>query len=152
MATIDQSALEETLRDVDSNTKKLVGALITLRRIGCGLTQEKLAQNVGLSRPTLSMIESPKGSQGSRINSFVKIFNALGITSDEIQKIKQVAKDIDPDKGLDFLMPGNDPLKVVFAAAIKAVASQASKNEPHLFSRAACVTAILTDYPLGRLP
>ncbi len=150
MATSDQCDLKATLRDIDSNTRKLIGALITLRRLDLGFTQEELASKVDLSRPTLSAIESAKQGTVARISTTMKLFNALAITNDEVKKIKKSAKDIDPDRGLCYLFPGNDPLKEVFKAAIKAVVSQASKNEPHLFSRAACVVAILSDYPLAK--
>lgn len=148
MVTATRTELKEQLRIVETNIRKLTGALVTMRRLNQGLTQDELAAKLGISRPTLSKIETPEGSC-VKASTLEKVFNYLKINAEEIQKIEAAAPHINPDD-LAPLFPGNTTLQDIFVGAITATAGQSKSIDPNFFSRAAMVTAILQDYPLAK--
>ena len=61
---------------------KAIGARIKEAREARGLTQEQLAEIVSLSTTHISVIE--RGVKGPRLETFVQIANALGVTADSL--------------------------------------------------------------------
>lgn len=61
---------------------KAVGIRIQEMRRKQGMTQEQLAEAVGLSPTHISVIE--RGVKPTKINNFVAIANALQVSSDEL--------------------------------------------------------------------
>ncbi len=68
-----------------------VGKKIRTKRLELGMTQEKLAEEIGISTAYLGCIE--RGERGLYVETMVKIANSLGCTpdyflSDSIQKVE----------------------------------------------------------------
>ncbi len=61
---------------------KAVGRRIQLARRDYGMTQEQLAEAVGLSPTHISVIE--RGAKPTKITNFVAIANTLGVSADEL--------------------------------------------------------------------
>ena len=61
---------------------KAVGARIKKAREAASLTQEQLAEMVGLSSSHISVVE--RGVKAPRLETFVEIANALGVTADSL--------------------------------------------------------------------
>lgn len=61
---------------------KIVGTRIKEAREAKNLTQEQLAEEVGLSPSHMSVIE--RGVKGPRLETFIEIVNALDTTSDAL--------------------------------------------------------------------
>ena len=61
---------------------KSVGARIKAAREAACLTQEELAERVGISRTHVSVIE--RGAKAPRLETFVAIANALGASADAL--------------------------------------------------------------------
>ena len=64
------------------NNMKAVGTRIRKAREARNLTQEQLAEIVGLSPAHMSVIE--RGVKGPRLETFIEIVNALDTTSDSL--------------------------------------------------------------------
>lgn len=64
------------------NNMKAVGTRIRKAREARNLTQEQLAEIVGLSPSHMSVIE--RGVKGPRLETFIEIVNALDTTSDSL--------------------------------------------------------------------
>ena len=62
--------------------KKLIGKQIQARREEIGMSQEQLAEAVGLSVKTIAFIE--QGRNAPSMESFVKIANALRTSADAL--------------------------------------------------------------------
>lgn len=61
---------------------KAIGTRIKEAREAKGLTQEQLAETVGLSSTHISVIE--RGVKAPKLETFVEIANALDVTSDSL--------------------------------------------------------------------
>lgn len=61
---------------------KAVGTRIKKAREAASLTQEQLAEMVGLSSSHISVVE--RGVKAPRLETFVEIANALGVTADSL--------------------------------------------------------------------
>ncbi len=61
---------------------KAVGTRIKKAREAANLTQEQLAEMVGLSSSHISVVE--RGVKAPRLETFVEIVNALGVTADSL--------------------------------------------------------------------
>lgn len=61
---------------------KAVGTRIKKAREAASLTQEQLAEMVGLSASHISVVE--RGVKAPRLETFVEIANALGVTADSL--------------------------------------------------------------------
>lgn len=61
---------------------KLIGQRIQQVRRERGMTQEQLAEAVGLSPTHISVIE--RGAKPTKITNFVAIANTLGVSADEL--------------------------------------------------------------------
>lgn len=61
---------------------KLVGKLIADERIRAKLTQEELAERVGLSRPSIANVE--QGRQAIPLHKFFEIATAIGVDATEL--------------------------------------------------------------------
>lgn len=61
---------------------KAVGTRIKKARETASLTQEQLAEMVGLSASHISVVE--RGVKAPRLETFVEIANALGVTADSL--------------------------------------------------------------------
>jgi len=126
---------------IDSNFLKLRGALISLRRLEQHITQDALAEKADISRPTISKIELGEGA--CRDLTLTKIYNALDILDDEVQKLKKAAETIDPDNLFGMVFADRPDLKIVFDDANEAVVQMSRNVEHDQFSRIAVVSAIL---------
>lgn len=62
--------------------KRLIGKQIQKAREKSGLSQEQLAERIGLSSSAISMIE--RGARAPSLESFVKILNALEASADVV--------------------------------------------------------------------
>lgn len=61
---------------------RLIGRRVRDFRLGCGLTQEKMAEAAELSVPYVSHIE--RGARKASINTLIKIASALDVTVDAL--------------------------------------------------------------------
>ena len=62
-----------------SKTKQTLGTRIRTIRLGAGLTQQELADEVGVSRMAISRLENRRASAEGEVFVLMKIAQALGV-------------------------------------------------------------------------
>lgn len=132
-----------------SNYSRLFGALVKVKRVEKGLTQQDLVDSCGLTRPTLSKIESGEIPNPHK-KTITALIKKLEISFEKLERLESFPKALDCDSGIRILLSdegrkglNNENVIGIFekAAAVTAFTADSSKK-PEMYGRVALAIAI----------
>ncbi|NQZ13213.1 MAG: helix-turn-helix domain-containing protein [Alphaproteobacteria bacterium] len=143
---------QDTIDLIESNYRKLFGALMRLKRVHKQLTHDDLVESSYTSRPTLSKIES--ASQHVKKSTLAKVAKALDITDDEIDLLRSFAGAVNPDEGTQILLSNNvrdhianARITEIFTQTVDISSkSPDTSKKPEMFGRTIMAIAITQDH------
>lgn len=109
---------------------KAIGKRIKIARIRADLTQERLAERVGLSTTHLSNIET--GTTRVSLRSIVGLANALGVTADDLLCDNVVRAKVQFEREMAQLLGDCDEYELRVIREVAAAAKSALRRDAKL--------------------
>lgn len=112
---------------------KAIGKRIKIARIRADLTQERLAERVGLSTTHLSNIET--GTTRVSLQSIVGLANALDVTADDLLCDSVVRAKVQFEREMAHLLADCDEYELRVIREVAAAAKSALRRDANLRKR-----------------